>query len=186
MTCIWRCLNPTTCPRIVSSFSTGSFSLMWVALSVPITTHNSAVSKQPPPSPYTHPPTFPSSPRAPKLAGLDPLSEFHRGFTRSLWKFTAWLGGTGRKIKLLKAGSDHRWNPSKKKKILMWIQETRCLKMGHRVERVFLKMRLVSKARFLSCYFLPLSFVKAGDVVRLSDNVVQWGPKIIGGSHYFP
>lgn len=89
-----------------------SFPFTWVALSIPITACISMVSKQPSPPPIHHP-FQPQSSRARRLRS--PSLSFHRGFTRSLWKFTAWLGGTERKIKLLKAGSDHRWNPPKKR-----------------------------------------------------------------------
>lgn len=73
----------------------------------------------------------PASFSTPEFAAFGFISAgFQRGFTHSPWKFTAWLGGKERRIRLWEMGWVFRWSS------LMWIQETRCLRTrGHRVGR---------------------------------------------------
>lgn len=117
-------------------------SLTWVALSIPITTHISMVSKQPQPPPIHHP-FQPRCSRARRLRS-PPLSEVFTAallaaFESSQPVLEAQRGKSNCSRRARITGETLR--KKREKKILMWIQETRCLKTGHRVERVFLNAR---------------------------------------------
>lgn len=99
-----------------SSSCTSCPSCTWVALSIPIISLDFYSFKTTVASTHS---LFLSAAELPQLRSPSLwvfFFFFNCGFTPSLWKFTAWLGGKERKIKLLKAGLDHRWNPPKRKR----------------------------------------------------------------------
>lgn len=162
----WACSPRTDLPDCRS--------LTQVALSVAVSTCISVVLEQPPTPPIRRP----SRPRSSRAQGLrSPSPSFRRGFTYSLWKFTAWLGGKERKIRTAQGrlGSQVKLAGKKKKRGKKWCKFRRRIASRQGTE---LKESLSARHRLWGSIYLFVIFLSKCIVLFFC-----WQTQMVGGNY---